>query len=99
MTRKKYIVLVALCATVLIARVSISAETPQYLSLIEQGDSLYLARTETTGSREALAVYEKAMALELANVSALWKAARACYWLAEHAALKPEAARKERSRI
>lgn len=59
-------------------------------SLMEQADQIYSTRTAETGAAEALALYEKIQANDPASSAAFWKAARACYWMADHASLKRE---------
>jgi tetratricopeptide (TPR) repeat protein len=55
---------------------------------IEQADELYAARTETAGADKALFAYEAILAKEPNSVEALWKTARACFWIADHASDK-----------
>ncbi len=57
---------------------------------LTKADQLYAQRTETTGAAEALALYEQAAAANPSEVAPLWKAARATYWLADHAKAKKE---------
>lgn len=57
---------------------------------IEQADELYAARTETTGAEKALVVYEEILTKEPNSVEVLWKAARSCFWMGDHAADKKQ---------
>ncbi len=52
--------------------------------LITQADQAWSARTPTAGADKALALYEQAFAGDKTSVVALWKAGRACHWLADH---------------
>lgn len=57
--------------------------------LIREADELFAQRTETTGAHEALQLYEQAVSTQT-QVEALWKAARACHWVADNAATKKD---------
>ncbi len=64
---------------------------PQAASkFISDADALYSQRTEKTGAQPALDLYEKALTENPSSAEACWKAARACYWIADHAVSKKE---------
>ena len=67
------------------------AEEP---SLMELADKIFSTRTPETGADEALALYEKELQTQPTSAEAQWKAARACYWLADHGKSKKEKIKK-----
>ena len=52
---------------------------------LKEGDDRYAARTAESGAEEALAAYLKAVESAPESGEARWKAARALYWLGDHA--------------
>ena len=63
----------------------LAASTNTAFGFIEQGDHAYAERTKETGAAEALKLYDQAMTEDPGNIQAQWKAARALYWMADHA--------------
>lgn len=49
-----------------------------------QADRIWSERHDPSKLREAIALYEAAVAADPANVEALWKLSRACWWLGTH---------------
>lgn len=68
----------------------ISSSWADTSAVIDQADKIYAVRTETSGGQEALTLYEQVLSSEPTNATALWKAGRACYWIAENAKNKKE---------
>lgn len=66
------------------------ADQKMSLESIERGDALYSQRTESDGAKQALAEFVKAASEDPSSVTPLWKAARACYWIADHTSSKKE---------
>lgn len=60
------------------------------MDMIAAADALYAKRTETAGAAEALVMYEKAAAAITTSAVPLWKSARACHWIADHATVRAE---------
>jgi tetratricopeptide (TPR) repeat protein len=49
--------------------------------LLLQADELWAQRADIERCRQAIATYEKVLAVDTNNYEAAWKIARACYWL------------------
>lgn len=64
--------------------------TQNAAQLIDQGDRLFAARTESAGAPQALAYYIQAASAAPSAATPLWKAARACYWIGDHSKIKKE---------
>jgi len=67
------------------------ANSQETQELMAKADALWPHRADLQKLKEAMAIYEEILGKDPTNVEALWKLARACWWLGTHS---PEAERE-----
>ena len=84
MTKKTFLFL----SVALLLQFTLAAADPA--ALIAEGDSLYDLREDQAQAKLAMAKYREALQLDEKNYDALWRAARAIYWVGIHLAKKDD---------
>lgn len=56
----------------------------EYQKLVSEGDSWYMGRSDLAKAKMAVEIYRKAIALDPDREDALWRLARALYWIGQH---------------